>query len=178
MWKNDKRKIFEHLPELRKVSLSVFYIESNRFHLKCRSSKPLLFLCMYKTTGANANQNSVLVLQESTTDVTGSLIVYAAVDMQSITVVMNGGDSSCVALLPSGFAIVPDCVAESGAPITKAGSEGGSLLTVGFQILVNDLPSSKLTMESINTVINLISRTVQGIKEVVHSNQQGRQITS
>ncbi|KVI04726.1 homeobox-leucine zipper protein ANTHOCYANINLESS 2-like [Cynara cardunculus var. scolymus] len=126
------------------------------------------------TTGANANQNTVLVLQESTTDVTGSLIVYAAVDVQSITVVMNGGDSSCVALLPSGFAIVPDCVAESGAPVTKAGSEGGSLLTVGFQILVNDLPSSKLTMESINTVINLISRTIQGIKEVVHSNQQGR----
>nr|XP_043630291.1 homeobox-leucine zipper protein ANTHOCYANINLESS 2 [Erigeron canadensis] len=130
------------------------------------------------TAGANANQNAVLVLQESTTDVTGSLIVYAAVDVQSIQVVMNGGDSSCVALLPSGFAIVPDCVADSGAPVTKPGSEGGSLLTVGFQILVNDLPSSKLTMESINTVINLISRTVQGIKEVVNAHNQGRQISS
>ncbi|PWA68801.1 homeobox protein 7 [Artemisia annua] len=128
------------------------------------------------TPGGNANQNSMLVLQESTTDVTGSLIVYAAVDVQSIQVVMNGGDSSCVTMLPSGFAIVPDCVAESGAAVAKAGSEGGSLLTVGFQILVNDLPSSKLTMESINTIISLISRTVQGIKEVVHSNQQGRQI--
>ncbi|KAL4574835.1 hypothetical protein LXL04_021674 [Taraxacum kok-saghyz] len=124
------------------------------------------------TTGGN--QDTVLVLQESTTDVTGSLIVYAAVDIHSIDVVMRGGDSSCVALLPSGFAIMPDCVTESGAP----GSEGGSLLTVGFQILVNDLPSSKLTMESINTVINLISRTVQGIKEVVNNNQQGRQISS
>lgn len=130
------------------------------------------------TAAASANQNGMLILQESTTDVTGSLIVYAAVDVQSITVVMNGGDSSCVAILPSGFAIAPDCVAESGAPITKAGCEGGSLLTVGFQILVNDLPSSKLTMESINTVINLISRTVQGIKDVVHSNHQGRQISS
>ncbi|CAI9295682.1 unnamed protein product [Lactuca saligna] len=130
------------------------------------------------TTGGNANQNTVLVLQESSTDVSGSLIVYAAVDINSIDVVMRGGDSSCVALLPSGFAIMPDCVGESGAPVTKPGSEGGSLLTVGFQILVNDLPSSKLTMESINTVINLISRTVQGIKEVVNSNQQGRQISS
>ena len=95
---------------------------------------------MFKTPGGNASQNSMLVLQESTTDVTGSLIVYAAVDVQSIQVVMNGGDSSCVTMLPSGFAIVPDCVAESGAAVAKAGSEGGSLLTVGFQILVNDLP--------------------------------------
>ncbi|KAI3817974.1 hypothetical protein L1987_11776 [Smallanthus sonchifolius] len=124
-------------------------------------------------TGGNANQNSVLVLQDSTTDVTGSLMVYAAVDVEAITVVMNGGDSSCVALLPSGFAIVPDCMAES-----KAGGEGGSLLTVGFQILVNDLPSSKINVESVNTVINLITRTVQGIKDVVHSNQQGRHISN
>ncbi|XP_071732658.1 homeobox-leucine zipper protein HDG1-like isoform X2 [Rutidosis leptorrhynchoides] len=142
-----------------------------------QGNRNTIFLLRANVTGSNANQNSMLVFQESTTDVTGSLIVYAAVDVQSITVVMNGGDSSCVALLPSGFAIVPDCVAESGAPITKAGSEGGSLLTVGFQILVNDLPSSKLTMESVNTVVNLISRTVQGIKEVVHNNQQGRQIS-
>ncbi|KAK9063210.1 hypothetical protein SSX86_017080 [Deinandra increscens subsp. villosa] len=122
--------------------------------------------------GGNSNQNSVLVLQDSTTDATGSLLVYAAVDVEAIQVVMNGGDSSCVALLPSGFAIVPDCMAES--PVTKTGAEGGSLLTVGFQILVNDLPSSNITMESINTVINLITRTVQGIKGVVHDNQQGR----
>lgn len=133
---------------------------------------------MYKATAGNANQNSVLVLQDSTTDMTGSLMVYAAVDVPAIQVVMNGGDSSCVALLPSGFAIVPDCMAEPGATVTKAGGEGGSLLTVGFQILVNDLPSSNITMESINTVINLITRTVQGIKDVVHSNQQGRQISS
>ncbi|KAF5805521.1 putative transcription factor & lipid binding HD-SAD family [Helianthus annuus] len=126
-------------------------------------------------TGPNANQNSVLVLQDSATDVTGSLMVYAAVDVEAITVVMNGGDSSYVALLPSGFAIVPDCVAESGV---KAEGEGGSLLTVGFQILVNDLPSSNIKMESVNTVINLITRTVQGIKDVIHSDQQGRQISS
>ncbi|KAM0047352.1 putative transcription factor & lipid binding HD-SAD family [Helianthus debilis subsp. tardiflorus] len=123
--------------------------------------------------GNNPGQNSVLVLQDSTTDVTGSLMVYAAVDVQAMTVVMSGGDSSCVALLPSGFAIVPDCMAEP-----KAGGEGGSLLTVGFQILVNDLPSSNLTMDSINTVVNLITRTVQGIKDLVRSNQQGRQISS
>ncbi|KAI3517653.1 hypothetical protein L1887_16868 [Cichorium endivia] len=143
------------------------------------SNPNTISLLRANTTGGNANQNTVLVLQESTTDVTGSLIVYAAVDIHSIDVVMRGGDSSCVALLPSGFAIMPDCVGESGAPVTKPSSEGGSLLTVGFQILVNDLPSSKLTMESINTVTSLISRTVQGIKEVVNSNnQQGRQISS
>ncbi|KAI3815827.1 hypothetical protein L1987_15510 [Smallanthus sonchifolius] len=125
--------------------------------------------------GANANQNSVLILQDSTTDVTGSVMVYAAVDVQAMNVVMNSVDSSCVALLPSGFAIVPDCIAEPG---TKPGGEGGSLLTVGFQILVNDLPSSDITVESVNTVINLITSTVQGIKNVVQSDQQGRQMSS
>ncbi|KAI3712550.1 hypothetical protein L1987_71108 [Smallanthus sonchifolius] len=125
--------------------------------------------------GANANQNSVLILQDSTTDESGLLMVYAAVDVQAMNVVMNGGDSSCVALLPSRFSIVPDCMAEPGI---KPGVEGGSLLTVGFQILVNDLPSSDITVESVNTVINLITRTVQGIKNVVHSDQQGRQISS
>ncbi|KAI7745031.1 hypothetical protein M8C21_022267 [Ambrosia artemisiifolia] len=126
-------------------------------------------------TGPNANQNSVLVLQDSATDVTGSLMVYAAVDVEVVTIVMNGGDSSCVALLPSGFAIVPDCVAGSGA---KAEGEAGSLLTVGFQILVNDLPSSNIKKESVNTVINLITRTIQGIQDVVRADQQGRQITN
>ncbi|XP_076915064.1 homeobox-leucine zipper protein ANTHOCYANINLESS 2-like [Bidens hawaiensis] len=121
-------------------------------------------------TGGNAAQNTVPVFQDSTTDVTGSLLVHAAVDVQSMQVVMHGGDSSCVSILPSGFAIVPDCMTEPGA--TKPGGEGGSLLTVGYQILVNDLPSASITNESINTVINLINRTVQGIKNVVDSSRQ------
>jgi len=84
---------------------------------------------------------------------------------------MSGGDSAYVALLPSGFAIVPDGNDPSGygmsnGTLQKGGASdgGGSLLTVGFQILVNSLPTAKLTMESVDTVNNLISCTIQKIK--------------
>ncbi|KAM7491638.1 hypothetical protein LguiA_034559 [Lonicera macranthoides] len=135
-------------------------------------------------TANNANSNNMLILQETSSNSSGSLIVYAAVDIPAMNVVMNGGDSDCVAFLPSGFSIVADCFPNSGGDNTTDGGtlpkEGGgsvgngnshgSLLTVGFQILVNSLPDARLTMESVDTVNALISRTVQGIKEALHCN--------
>ncbi|KAL1549900.1 Homeobox-leucine zipper protein ANTHOCYANINLESS 2 [Salvia divinorum] len=102
-------------------------------------------------SNSNQNQSSMLILQETCIDRAGSVVVYAPVDIPAMHVVMNGGDSAYVALLPSGFAIVPDGVS-------------GSLLTVAFQILVNSLPTAKLTVESVETVNNLITCTVQKIK--------------
>ncbi|KAF2320331.1 hypothetical protein GH714_027167 [Hevea brasiliensis] len=55
----------------------------------------------------NANENSMLILQETWNDASSSLVVYAPVDIPSMSVVMNGGDSTYVALLPSGFVIHP-----------------------------------------------------------------------
>ncbi|KAK8974983.1 hypothetical protein V6N11_014395 [Hibiscus sabdariffa] len=108
------------------------------------------------------SQNSMLILQETCIDAAGSLVVYAPVDITAMHVVMNGGDSSYVALLPSGFAIIPDCPGPNSNG--RLGGVGGSLLTVAFQILVNSLPTAKLTVESVETVNNLISCTVQKIK--------------
>ncbi|KAA8533755.1 hypothetical protein F0562_031272 [Nyssa sinensis] len=130
---------------------------------------------LLRASGApvNTNQSSMLILQETWTDASGSLIAYAAVDIPAIQVVINGGDSGCVALLPSGFAIVPDGSPES-APLVKEGSGGGgggSLLTLGFQILVNDLPTAKLTMESVETVNDLISKQIQRIKAALRCHQ-------
>ncbi|XP_042453410.1 homeobox-leucine zipper protein ANTHOCYANINLESS 2-like [Zingiber officinale] len=96
----------------------------------------------------------MLILQETCADASGAMVVYAPVDVPVMHLVMNGGDSAYVALLPSGLAILPD------------GGEG-SLLTVGFQILVNNQPTAKLTVESVETVNSLISCTVQKIKAVV-----------
>lgn len=121
----------------------------------------------------NANQSSMLILQETCIDAAGSLVVYAPVDIPAMHVVMNGGDSAYVALLPSGFAIVPDGPGSRGPGTGTANGGGGgagqhrvsgSLLTVAFQILVNSLPTAKLTVESVETVNNLISCTVQKIK--------------
>lgn len=119
----------------------------------------------------NANQSSMLILQETCVDAAGALVVYAPVDIPAMHVVMNGGDSAYVALLPSGFAIVPDgpgCGAYNTTTTNSNQKVGGSLLTVAFQILVNHLPTAKLTDESVDTVNNLISCTVQKIKGALH----------
>ncbi|KAJ0921084.1 putative START domain-containing protein [Helianthus annuus] len=43
---------------------------------------------------------------ESSSDPTGSYVIYAPVDIASMNVVLSGGDPDYVALLPSGFAIL------------------------------------------------------------------------
>ncbi|KAL3009252.1 hypothetical protein AAZX31_07G074000 [Glycine max] len=133
---------------------------------------------LLRASAINSNQSSMLILQETCIDAAGSLVVYAPVDIPAMHVVMNGGDSAYVALLPSGFAIVPDGPGSRGPPngptsTTNGGDNGvtrvsGSLLTVAFQILVNSLPTAKLTVESVETVNNLISCTVQKIKAALH----------
>ncbi|CAI9101719.1 OLC1v1039114C2 [Oldenlandia corymbosa var. corymbosa] len=133
-------------------------------------------------SAVNSNQSSMLILQETCIDAAGSLVVYAPVDIPAMHVVMNGGDSAYVALLPSGFAIVPDGPGSRGPcssslPNGLSGGSsggpgghrvGGSLLTVAFQILVNSQPTAKLTVESVETVNNLISCTVQKIKAALN----------
>ncbi|XP_042463839.1 homeobox-leucine zipper protein ROC5-like isoform X1 [Zingiber officinale] len=117
---------------------------------------------LLRASAANANQSSMLILQETCTDASSSLVVYAPVDIPAMHLVMNGGDSAYVALLPSGFAILPD----GGSGGLKP--QDGSLLTVAFQILVNSQPTAKLTVESVETVNNLISCTVQKIKAALN----------
>ncbi|EPS72360.1 hypothetical protein M569_02398 [Genlisea aurea] len=124
---------------------------------------------LLRASAMNANQSNMLILQETCVDAAGSLVVYAPVDIPAMHVVMNGGDSAYVALLPSGFAIVPD---------GRGGVEDGSLLTVAFQILVNSLPTAKLTVESVETVNNLISCTVQKIKAALRCDEETSSVSS
>ncbi|KAL8114210.1 hypothetical protein AgCh_021172 [Apium graveolens] len=126
---------------------------------------------LLRANAMNPNQSNMLILQETCTDAAGSLVVYAPVDIPAMNVVMNGGDSDYVALLPSGFAILPDGPGQSNNALMSYGGSGhipgGSLLTVAFQILVNTLPTANLTVESVETVNNLISCTVQKIKAAI-----------
>ncbi len=130
----------------------------------------------------NSSQSNMLILQESCTDVSGALVIYAPVDIPAMNVVLRGGDPAYVALLPSGFAILPDGPENRRAmlvppsqhdscssgqltdPSPHTTTTVGSLLTVAFQILVSTVPSAKLSLESVATVNNLISSTVQRIK--------------
>ncbi|XP_068336293.1 homeobox-leucine zipper protein HDG2-like isoform X2 [Pyrus communis] len=115
--------------------------------------------CVSLLRSANSSQSNMLILQESSSDPTASFVIYAPVDIVSMNVVLNGSDPDYVALLPSGFAILPD-----GAGIGDSGSGGGSLLTVAFQILVDSVPTAKLSLGSVATVNNLIACTVERIK--------------
>lgn len=109
----------------------------------------------------------MLILQESSNDPTGSYVIYAPVDIAAMNVVLSGGDPDYVALLPSGVAILPDGAGKKqGGRIEQVGN-GGSLLTVAFQILVDSVPTAKLSLGSVATVNSLIKCTVERIKASV-----------
>ncbi|KAJ7548848.1 hypothetical protein O6H91_07G030300 [Diphasiastrum complanatum] len=123
---------------------------------------------LLKVNAINSANSNMLILQESCTDVSGSLVVYAPVDIPAMNIVMSGGDPDCVSLLPSGFAILPDGPDCRALLNDNAGVDslrtGGSLLTIAFQILVSSTPFAKLSLESVATVNNLISCTAKKIK--------------
>ncbi|KAG8086906.1 hypothetical protein GUJ93_ZPchr0010g7579 [Zizania palustris] len=140
------------------------HIANGRDHGNCVS--------LLRVNSANSNQSNMLILQESCTDASGSYVVYAPVDIVAMNVVLNGGDPDYVALLPSGFAILPDGPApqpatgeDNGAAVSVGG--GGSLLTVAFQILVDSVPTAKLSLGSVATVNSLIACTLERIKAAV-----------
>ncbi|KAI3466587.1 hypothetical protein Pfo_023250 [Paulownia fortunei] len=121
---------------------------------------------LLRVNSANSSQSNMLILQESCTDSTGSYVIYAPVDIIAMNVVLSGGDPDYVALLPSGFAILPDGPNNQAGGIPEVGS-GGSLLTVAFQILVDSVPTAKLSLGSVATVNSLIKCTVERIKGAV-----------
>lgn len=135
---------------------------------------------LLKVNAVNSNQSNMLILQDCCTDKSCSLVIYAPVDVGAMGAVLNGGDPDIVLLLPSGFAILPDghfsssshdhhlynskVIAPSSSNNLTPPSSSGSLLTVAFQILVDHVPTAKLSLESVATVNNLISSTVIRIK--------------
>lgn len=108
------------------------------------------------------------VLQDGCTNAYESMVVYAPVDITGMQSVMTGCDSSNMAILPSGFSILPDGVESRPLVITsrqeEKSTEGGSLLTIAIQILTNTSPTAKLSAESVDSVNTIISCTVRNIK--------------
>ncbi|KAL5146657.1 Homeobox-leucine zipper protein HDG2 [Glycine soja] len=102
---------------------------------------------LLRVNSANSSQSNMLILQESCTNSTGSFVIYAPVDIVAMNVVLNGGDPDYVALLPSGFAILPDgTTSHNGSGGIGETGPSGSLLTVAFQILVDSVPTAKLSL--------------------------------
>ncbi|KVH97402.1 Homeodomain-containing protein [Cynara cardunculus var. scolymus] len=128
---------------------------------------PMTFnLCTSQS--ANSSQSHMLILQESSCDSTGAYVIYAPVDIASMNVALSGADPDCFALLPSGFAILPDGPGQYEGGDLDVGT-GGSLLTIAFQILVDSVPTSKLSLGSVATVNTLIKCTAERIKAAAAS---------
>ncbi|CAL1378113.1 unnamed protein product [Linum trigynum] len=114
-----------------------------------------------------ANETTTWILQDSSTNGYESTIVYAQVDIPGMQSVITGCDSSNITILPSGFSILPDGIDSRPQVITSMedkGSDGGSLLTIAFQILTSTSPTAKLSVESVESVNALISCTLRNIK--------------
>ncbi|KAK3002744.1 hypothetical protein RJ639_006882 [Escallonia herrerae] len=114
------------------------------------------------------NGDSLLILQESCIDPSVALIVYAPVDLHSVTSAINGQDMAKIPLLPSGFIISDDGhPPDNYRASTSSGTTrpSGSLVTVA---LCSNGSSQQLTMESVAAVHNLISSAVQNIKAALN----------
>lgn len=115
-----------------------------------------------------SREKSIWVLQDSCTNSYESAVVYAPVDINTTQLVIAGHDPSNIQILPSGFSIIPDGVESRPLVITSTqedrNTQGGSLLTLALQTLVNPSPAAKLNMESVESVTNLVSLTLHNIK--------------
>ncbi|KAK4361905.1 hypothetical protein RND71_017146 [Anisodus tanguticus] len=113
-------------------------------------------------------ENNMWMLQDTCTNAYESAVVYAPVDIAGMQSVITGCDSSNIAVLPSGFSILSDGLESRPSFITSRpedrSSEGGSLLTVAFQILTSNSPTAKLSKESVESINNLLSCTLHNIK--------------
>ncbi|KAF8412784.1 hypothetical protein HHK36_000754 [Tetracentron sinense] len=133
---------------------------------------------------SNSSQNVELMLQESCTDQSGSLIVYSTVDVDAVQLAMSGEDPSYIPLLPMGFAILPagptnndKNIGSTGNAIPSAedgnGTNSGCLLTVGFQVLASTIPSAKLNLSSVTAINNHICNAVHQINAALSSSGGG-----
>lgn len=103
----------------------------------------------------------MLYLQESYNDYTGFYVIYAPVDMVTMSRLLKGGNPDCVNILPCGFAILPD------RPATLHIAEElncGSLLTIDFHIIDRESTQKYIPPESVNAIYKVITETVDLIK--------------
>ncbi|KAJ4873172.1 Homeobox-leucine zipper protein HDG8 [Raphanus sativus] len=117
--------------------------------------------------GKNMEQEpdkKMMLLQECYMDALGGMIVYAPLDMALMSIAASGKvDPLKIPILPSGFTISSD---NSGG--SMASENGGTVLTLAFQILITDKNSKikNVTENSVDSVSRLISKTVQRIKSL------------
>ncbi|CAL9093116.1 unnamed protein product [Musa textilis] len=131
-------------------------------------SHPRNCISLLRVNAASNSSHGVdLLLQESSTHPSGgSIVVYAAIDVDAVQVAMSSEDPSYIPLLPTGFVISPAARRPNGG--TSSGSDGhatvGCLLTVGMQVLATAVPSAKLNLSTVTAINNHLCNTVQQVR--------------
>ncbi|OEL22453.1 Homeobox-leucine zipper protein ROC9 [Dichanthelium oligosanthes] len=133
----------------------------------------------YATKSSAGEQGGEWILQDSSTNPCECTVAYAAVDAAALRSVIDGYDPSGVALLPCGFAVMPDGLESRPAVITSRKEErdraaeeaeaGGSLVTVAFQALTGSSPTTDDAppLDAAETVAGLASRALGNIKKAL-----------
>ncbi|VVB12701.1 unnamed protein product [Arabis nemorensis] len=110
--------------------------------------------------------NVELMLQETSTDNSGSLVVYSTVN--AVQLAMYGEDPSKIPLLPFGASIVP--VNPSEGIFINAPS---CLLTVGIQVLTSNVSDARFDLSTVSAIHNRVCSTVNQITSALGSSGVG-----
>lgn len=102
----------------------------------------------------------IFYLQESFYDASGSYVVFAPVDIYAMAVVLRGGNPDYVAILPSGFAVLPDRPRVNG----EEDVADGSILTVALNI-IDHAVTERVPFQSMVSMHRIMNETVASIKE-------------
>lgn len=86
--------------------------------------------------------------------------MYAPVDIFAMSVILRGGNPDNVAILPSGFAVVPERPRMNGEEVES----DGSILTVALNI-IDHLVTEKIPFDSMVSMHRIMGETVASIKE-------------
>nr|CAB3474326.1 unnamed protein product [Digitaria exilis] len=130
---------------------------------------------VYAANTSSGEHGGEWIIQDSSTSPCESTVAYATVDVEVLRPVIDGRASSGVALLPCGFAVVPDGLESRPAVITSRKEEGpvvaeagGSLLTVAFQALASSSPTDDaLPPDAAEAVASLASCALGNIKKAL-----------
>ncbi|MCD7463234.1 hypothetical protein HAX54_050192 [Datura stramonium] len=138
-------------PKVISPSTQVFDGQSYSIHVLVGGSRYLVELV--QPPNGRTDKSEMFYLQENFTDSTGMYIIYAPVDASAVQYIMEGKDTDGVAMLASGFSVLP-CTPEE-----------GSVLTMAFQLMDEEILTPEyLPPHSVFTAKRLVSETVSLIK--------------
>ncbi|POO00428.1 hypothetical protein TorRG33x02_038410 [Trema orientale] len=89
--------------------------------------------------------------------------VWSPMDILAVSKVLSGGNSDYVAILSSGFAILPDVTTMT------EGTTSGSLLTVVFHIIDASITPEYIPFQSLHAMYHIVTDTISSIKEALVS---------